>query len=318
MAIKSFARFIEDTSNLQSEDLKQKITQLLGHDKFKDKSRTNFQVLVDGVNRIDLLKQIENIFYSIGAKYDPNKGSSSVGAVVVGKFSIGAAPLSKQGKRSAGLDNEDTIIMQLNNLLRDGPLHIEFIGGGKTFRIENVKQVEEVGRDTAGRKKSDINLITMEEKKVPLSLKKDNAEMWESADSYYSKKAKAAIDEQVRLGKVKLEGAAIKKVIPNIAIKASPQETTDVVFGSDIIQNKGAVLYKTFTSADFKVDESGETIMVTVSEIYRTVMEVERGKQSVYFLIRNDSSRRGSKIYPGIRVLAVGKSRINKNVLVVS
>lgn len=317
MAIKSFARFIQETADLQIEDLKQKITQVLGHDKFKDKSRTNFQVLVDGVNRVDLLKQIENLFSAIGGKYDPNKGSSSVGAVVVGRFSIGAAPLSKQGKRSAGLDNEDTIIVQLNNLLRDGPLHVEFTGGGKSFRVENVKQVEEVGRDTSGRKKSDVNLITMDGIKIPLSLKKDNAEMWESADSYYSKKAKEIIDAQVRLGKVKLEGSITKKVLPNIAVKASTQETADVVFGSDIIQNKGAVLYRTFSSSDFKVDESGETIMVTVSEIYRTVAEVERGKQAVYFLIRNDSSRKGSKIYPGIRVLAVGKSRINQNVVVV-
>lgn len=317
MAIKSFARFLEETANLQIEDLKQQITSVLGHDKFKDKSRTNFQVLVDGINRVDLLKQIESLFSAIGAKYDPNKGSSSVGAVVIGKFSIGAAPLSKQGKRSAGLDNEDTLIAQLNNMLRDGPLHVEFVAGGKSFRVEDVKHAEEVGRDTSGRKKSDVNLITMSGTKVPLSLKKDNAEMWESADSYYSKKAKDIIDAQVRLGKVKLEGTATKKISPNIAVKASIQETTDVVFGSDIIQNNGAVLYKTFSSSDFKVDDAGETIIVTVSEIYRTVAEVERGKQAVYFLIRNDSSRKGSKIYPGIRVLAVGKSRINQNVLVV-
>jgi hypothetical protein len=317
MAIKSFAKFLEETSSLQAEDLKDKITQVLGHNNFKDKSRTFFQVLVDGVNRIDLLRQIESLFSSIGAKYEPNKGSSSVGAVVVGKYSIGAAPLSKQGKRSAGLDNEDTLISQLNTLLRDGPLHVEFVGGGKIFRVENVKQVKEVGRDTSGRKKSDVNLITMGGTSIPVSLKKDNAEMWESADSYYSIKAKKIIDDQVNLGKAKLEGASIKKIIPNIAVKATIQETNDVVFGSDIIRDNGAVLYKTYSSSDFSIDESGETIIVKVSEIYRTVAEVEKGKQSVYFLIRNDSSRKGSKIYPGIRVLAVGKSRINQNVLVI-
>jgi hypothetical protein len=317
LAIKSFAQFIQDTASIQNEDLKQQITSVLGYDKFKDKSRTNFQVLVDGINRVDLLKQIENLFSSIGAKYDPNKGSSSVGAVVVGKFSIGAAPLSKQGKRSAGLDNEDTLIAQLNNMLRDGPLHVEFVGGGKRFRIEDVKEVQEVGRDTTGRKKSDVNLITINGKIIPLSLKKDNAEMWESADSYWSAKAKQIIDTQVRLGKVKLEGTVTKKITPNIATKATTQETIDVVFGSDIINGNGAVLYKTFSSSDFKIDDFGETIVVNVSEIYRTVAEIERGKQAVYFLIRNDSSRKGSKLYPGIRVLAVGKSRINQNVLVV-
>lgn len=317
MAIANLASFLQKTASLESNDLKQSITQFLGHDKFKDKSRTNFQVLVDGVNRVDLLKQIESLFSPLGAVYDLNKGSSSVGAVTIGRFSIGAAPLSKQGKKSAGLDNEDTLIIQLNNMLRDGPLHVEFTSGSKSFRVEDVKTVEEVGRDTAGRKKSDVNLITTSGKSIPLSLKKDNAEMWESADSYYSIKAKTIIDDQVKLGKVRLEGTSIKRVVPNIAVKASTKETTDVVFGSDIIQNSGAVLYKTYSSSDFSIDESGESIIVTVSEIYRTVPEVERGKQAVYFLIRNDSSRRGSKIYPGIRALAVGKSRINQNVLVV-
>jgi hypothetical protein len=261
-------------------------------------------------------KKIEKLFADYGAKYDPNKGSSSVGAVVIGKYSIGAAPLSKQGKRSAGLDNEDTLINQLNFFLKDSPMHVEFIAGSKRFRVEDVKIAEEVGRDTSGRKKSDVNLVTMSGKKVPLSLKKDNAEMWESADSYWSIRAKQIIDTQVALGKVKLEGTGIKKITPNIAVKATTKETEDVVFGSDILKGNGAVLYKTYSSSDFNITTDGETIEVTVSEIYRTVQEVEIGKQSVYFLIRNDSSRRGSKIYPGIRVLAVGKTRINQNVLV--
>lgn len=317
MAIKNFSTFLRESANLTADSLKDKITQAFGYEKFKDKSAVSFQVLVDGVNRIDLLKKIENLFADYGAKYDPNKGSSSVGAVVIGKFSVGAAPASKQGNRSAGLDNEHTLINQLNFFLKDGPMHVEFVAGSKRFRVEDVKLAEEVGRDTSGRKKSDVNLLTMDGKKVPLSLKKDNAEMWESADSYWSGKAKEIIDKQVSLGKVKLEGTAIKKITPNIAVKATTKETEDVVFGSDIIKGNGAVLYKTYSSSDFKIDPDGETIVVTVSEIYRTIPEVENGKQSVYFLIRNDSSRRGSKIYPGIRVLAVGKTRINQNVLVV-
>jgi hypothetical protein len=318
MVIKSFTRFLKEAHNIQTtDDLKKKVTAVLGHDKFKDKTKTSFQVLVDGVNRMAVMKQIESIFSSIGAKYDPNKGSSSIGAVVIGKFSIGVAPLSSQGKKSAGLDNEDTLLLQLNNFLRDGPLHVEFITGNKSFRVEDVKHAEEVGRYTSGRRKSDVNLVTMGGLKVPISVKKDNAEMWESSDSYYSKKAKDVIDEQVRAGKVKLEGIAIKKVIPNIAVKASTKETADTVFGSDILKNKGAVLYKTFYSSDFSINVSGDTITVKVSEIYRTVAEVERGGHAVYFLIRNDASRKWSKIYPGIRVLAVGKSRISRNVLVV-
>jgi hypothetical protein len=319
MAIKNFTRFIKESSEVNADYLKSKITTVLGFSKFKVKSSLNFQVLVDGVNRIDLLRKIENLFSSLGAKYDPNKGSSSVGAVVIGKFSIGVAPLSKQGKKSAGLDNEDILLKQLNDMLRDGPMHITFKSGSKSFDIKDVKMAEEVGLDTSNRKKSDINLITVDGRRVPLSLKKDNAEMWESADSYWSTTAKKIIDEQVAKNKAKLQiVGGIRKIVPNIAVKATPAETKDVVFGNDILPGKGAVLYRTFSSQDFKIHEDGDTIVVSVSEIYRSVAEVEKGKQSVYFLIRNDSSRRGSKIYPGIRVLAVGKSRINPKVLVVN
>lgn len=297
-------------------ELKKAITIQLKMDKFKDKSSRSFMVLVDGVNRVDLLKKIESMFKLFGAKYDPNKGSSSVGAVVIGNISIGAAPASKQGKKSAGLDNEDTLIDSINMFVKNGPMNIVFKGKNKTFVVNDVVKAQEMGRDTSGRKKSDVNLITKSKKVVPLSLKKDGAEMWESADTYYAAEAKKIIDDLILKEKVVLSGAAIKKLTPNVAIKASTQEAKNVVFGSDIERLKGAVLYKTFSAGDFEVNVDGN-LEIDITKIYTNIEEVERGDHAVYFLLRNDSSRRGSKIYPGIRALAVGKTRINKNVLIV-
>jgi hypothetical protein len=139
--------------------------------------------------------------------------------------------------------------------------------------------------------------------------------MWESADSYYAKKAKDIIDRLIIDKKVTLSGRNIKKITPNIAIEATKKEAKDVVFGSDLL-GAGAVLYRTWKASDFKITENGNLEIIS-SKIYTNEREVENGDHSVYFLIRNDSSRKGSKIYPGIRVLAVGKTRINKNVLVV-
>ena len=60
-------------------------------------------------NRIDLLKIIENDMP--GAKYDKTpSSSSSVGFVEVENFKIFAKPLSKQGSKSAGIENEIIII----------------------------------------------------------------------------------------------------------------------------------------------------------------------------------------------------------------
>ena len=300
--------------NLSMDEIKSRLT-AAGYNNFKDKSSRQVFVLVDNVNRVELLQKIEKIFSSEGAKYDPEKGQSSVGMVVVGRFSIGASPASKQGKKSAGLDNEDTLINNINSFVKNGPINIKFIAGKKTFKVDGVIKAIEMGRDTSGRKKSDVNLQTKSGKKIPISLKKDGAEMWESADSYYAKKAKDIIDRLIIDKKVTLSGRNIKKITPNIAIKATKKEAKDVVFGSDLL-GTGAVLYRTWKASDFKITENGN-LEITSSKIYTNEREVENGDHSVYFLIRNDSSRKGSKIYPGIRVLAVGKTRINKNVLVV-
>jgi len=303
-----------EAATLSMEKIKDRIRGM-GYDNFKDKSKFSVYVLVDNINRVELLEKIAKEFSKEGGKYDPNKGASSVGAVVVGKYSIGVSPASKQGKKSAGLDNEDTLINNINAFVKNGSMNIKFIAGRKSFVIEDVVKAIEMGRDTSGRKKSDVNLKTKNGSIIPLSLKKDGAEMWESADSYYASRAKSIIDSLVKKGKVKLEGTAIKKITPNVAIKATKEEAKDVVFGSDLL-GKGAVLYRTWKQSDFKVTDDGN-LEITTSKIYRNQREVEAGDHSVYFLIRNDSSRKGSKIYPGIRVLAVGKTRINRNVLVV-
>ena len=69
----------------------------MGFKKFKKESSKTISILVEG-NRIDVLERVEKDFADMNAKYDPNKGSSSIGAVVADKFTIKARPASKQGK----------------------------------------------------------------------------------------------------------------------------------------------------------------------------------------------------------------------------
>ena len=299
-------------------EIKERITAATGIMSFKDKSTRTVFVLTDDKDRVALLEKIEKMFKQEGAKYDVNKGASSLGAVVIGHFTIGASPASKQGKGSAGLGNEDAFIDNINQFVEEGPLHIRFKAGSKIFTVKDVVKAEEVGRDTSGRKKSDVNLVTKNGIKVPISLKKDGAEIWESADTYWAAKAKKIVDDLVEKDEVTLSEVTgtIKRISPQVAKKATPAEAKAVVFGSDIIAKKGAVLYRTWRGSDFKVN-ANENLDVTTTSIYRTQQEVAAGPNQVYFLIRNDSSRRGSKIYPGIRVLAVGKTRINKNVKMV-
>jgi hypothetical protein len=126
--------------------------------------------------------------------------------------------------------------------------------------------------------------------------------------------AKGIIDKAVVAKKTKLvKHSTYYTIEPNIAVHAKLQEKKAVVFGSDLIPG-GAVITKTFASSSFSQED--DTLTVTVSNII-TKLEHVYGDKDVYFLIRNDKTRKSIKEYPGIRVLASYKKRINKNVIVV-
>ena len=291
----------------------------LGYENIKKLSGNRFAVLVDG-NRMEVMKKLEAAIQMKypEAKHDIDLGSSSIGAIKVGKFSIGVAPASKQGKASAGLGNEHTLFNMLGEMTKDGPVNIEFRAGKKVIRINKVTGYMDAGRDTAGRKKADVVLHT-EDKNIPISIKKDKAEMWESADSFWGATAKTWVDKLEKEGKIKViphpRNPGVSKIVPEVAIKANAKWKKAVVFGSDILRN-GFVIEKTFTG-EYKYDTDKSCYVINATKLITKLSDL-KGDYEIYFLIRNDSSRKGSKIRPGLRTLAVKSTRINKNVLKVS
>jgi len=291
----------------------------LGYNEIKKQSGNKFSVLVDG-NRMEVMKKLEA---SIQMKYpeaahDINLGASSIGAIKIGKFTIGVAPASKQGKASAGLGNEHTLFNMLGEMTKDGPINIEFRAGRKVIRIDKVTGYMDAGRDTTNRKKADVVLHT-EDKDIPISIKKDKAEMWESADSFWGAIAKTWVDKLEKEGKIKViphpRNPAVSKIVPEVAIKATPKWKKAVVFGSDILGN-GFVIEKTFTGK-YEYDIVKSCYVIEATKLITKLGDLT-GNYDIYFLIRNDSSRKGSKIRPGLRTLAVKSTRVNKNVLKVS
>lgn len=288
----------------------------MGYTKFKKDSSKTISILTEG-NRVDVLEKVEKNLQDMNAKYDPNKGSSSIGAVVADGFTIKARPASKQGKGSAGLGNEDAMINGIEQFTKNGPMTVCITDGKKKYEYKNVIGVEEVGRDTTNRKKADVRLKIKGGGKIPISIKKDNAEIWESADSYYSSIAKKVVDREEIRGTIAIEQkGSISYMQPNLGIKTTNSEKRDVVFGSDLL-NKGFVVVKTFRGSDFQMSKDGDMLYVYVTQIIDKISDL-KGKDDIFFLIRNDSSRKGSKIRPGLRVLAVKGTRINKNVKVVT
>lgn len=293
----------------------------LGYHDVKEMSATRFAILVaTNSTRESSLKSIMSKLKSnYSVSYDKSTSLSSIGHLVIeNKFLLTAKPKSRQGTASAGVENEIMMVDEINAAVKDSSaksITVIFKHGGITFKLNKVSNAIRAGADTAGRKKSDVNIISAG-KSVPISIKKDNAENWESADSYWGATARQFVDYAVKqkLAKLVKEGT-VYKLEPNLAVKASKDEKENTVFGSDILPGNGAVIKKTFSKEDFRYDAKKETLTISVSEIMRTLADVT-GPSDVWFLIRNDKTRLGSQIgYPGLRVLAVYQSRVNQNVV---
>ncbi len=294
------------------------VLKTLGLDNTKKYSSKRLAVLVDGPGKMrsKALGDIEAALKDYGAVWDKSPSSvSSLGMVKAGPFSILAKPASRQGGMSAGLENEEALVKAVNTLAVDQPegINVKFVGpGAGEFLVEGVTKAISAGADTKGRKKSDVNLVTTGGN-VPISIKKDNAQYWESADSYYGARAGEKLKELEAAGEVEMvDKGGYYNVVPNIAVPASADEVIDVVFGSDIL-GTGAVIKKSFSDSDFVYDADTNTLTVTSTYIITDPSHVT-GDYSVWFLIRNDKTRKSVPGYPGIRVLAAYEKRINTNV----
>ena len=307
-----------------------------GYRNLKRQSGVKVRVLIDGstAQRIRELEVLAEKFGDIGATYVSGHADSSIGAVIINNLRINVKPLKRQGAGSAGVENEHFCVSTINNMIAeignpDG-IRVQFKQTGSSRRktYKNIVSASSVGTDTKGRKKADILVTNKSGVSYPISLKKDNYDILESADSYYNAKARKKLDKLLKDGKVELEWLKditgrgkthVWKIAPNFAIRATPQEKRDVMFGSDIITGKGAIVVRTFRNSDFEYTGGENLLRINCTEV---ISEMSHAK-TVWFLVRNDSSRNKGSRYPdavtdlpaGIRVLANTEDRISRNVL---
>jgi hypothetical protein len=290
------------------------------HDLRIDSGKT-ISVYVPPAERLSIMQQLEDNLP--GALWDKTYSNSSVGAIRYKNGVIRVRPKGKAGGDSAGLGNESQLISQVTNAIAQAgePIDIVFQGSnGVTWTVHDCTKIEGVGKDTSGRKKADV-VFTTGGIQQRASIKKDNAEYWESADTYFGHEADEIIDKLVDEGKIELmalnktnsAGNPFIKLSREIAVKATPQEVEDVIFGSDLKDTNGAVLKQTFSPNHFKL--IGNQLTVKCSTVIVQTKDVPR-EAYVYFLIRNDSSRgRPNYKYPGIRSTAIYRKRISSKTL---
>ena len=241
---------------------------------------------------------------------------SSIGGIVFNNSPIHilVKDVGKQGDQSAGIANEVEIAGILESMIQKyGTADIIFRDNrGIELEIKNADNVIVAGRDTGNRKKADI-LITSEDQRLPISIKKLDAAAWESADSLIGAKAKTIIDKLVDEGLVELikigerrDGSPVYKLSKEIVIEPTVDEAMSAIFGNDI-NPEGGIIIQTFKPEHYT--QEGDVITVEAHAVIKSIEDIPHSHLMVW-LLRNDKTRNIASIgYAGIRPLGVTLER---------
>lgn len=228
-----------------------------------------------------------------------------------------------QGEKSAGVANEAELAAILQSMVEKyKSIDVEFRDPrGKSLKLNNVTEVEMVGKDVKERKKADV-VLKSENKRLPVSLKKLDAETWESADTMFGKKAREIIDNLVDQGVVALrklpgdDGYALSK---EIVVEPTEEEAMSAIFGSDI-NPEGGIVIQTFQPEHFVQEEN--KITIECHAVIKNKQDIPESHLMVW-LIRNNAGRlskslgiRGLRPMASVLTRAIGR-RGDKDVILV-
>ena len=295
----------------------------------------NIEVLVDtppknkDIFRKEVLLTLLKNLKAAKAAYDPL--GSSIGRIVFADnpTKIYVKDIGKKGDNSAGIGNEKAIAAMIDKVIENhGFANVTFVDDQKRkLTIKNVTQVDISGRSSGTRKhggevkKADV-VLRSRQGQLPVSIKKINAEYWESADTYYGAKAGALIKKLRQEGYVKLlktDKPGILKLNKEIVVEPTDQEAQHVIFGGDI-NPEGGVIIQTFLPEHFVQD--GAKVTIQAHAVIKTKEDIPESHLMMW-LIRNDSSRNIAAIgIPGVRVYAAAYKRAigggDKNIVLVN
>ena len=252
-------------------------------------------------------------------QYSPDTSISSLGGAIFpdSPVIVLVKDTGKQGEKSAGIANELEIASILESVIETyGPSTITFVDPrGKKMTIKNCTSVDVAGRDVSDRKKADV-VLTSENGSLPISIKKLDADMWESADSMFGARARVILDKLVKDKVVKLTKIGDRKsksgTVPvyelskEIVIEPTEAEALNAIFGSDL-NPKGGVVIQTFKPEHFVQDKNNVT--VKAHAVIASAADIPSSHLMVW-LLRNDSSRNGGSLgIAGLRPLGVTLAR---------
>jgi hypothetical protein len=215
-----------------------------------------------------------------------------------------------QGEKSAGVGNEIELASMLQSLIEKyKTVNVTFVDPrGKKLSMKNCDQVIISGRDVSGRKKADV-VLKSKQGELPISIKKVNADMWESADRLFGQRAKEIIKKLQDDGVIKLknliddQGRRYYRLDKEIVIEPTEEEAMQAIFGSDL-NPRGGVVIQTFKPEHYI--QNGNNVTV---ECYTVITNKEDIPEShlMVWQIRNNVERNNP--LPGLRTLGVTLTR---------
>ena len=270
-------------------------------DNFIKQSSVTYKLLVPRADRISIASQIDQIE---DFEFDSNLKGSSIGGVKYKNAKFLLKPSGVQGRASAGTQNEDILVNEIKKYLELGAKNVVFQGTNQNYVTKNIKEILDVGYDTASGKKADVVLVGDE--KYPISIKKDNAGFWESSDTRY-KDVVLKLSNKIKngdfapqlvfkpfvdkMGNTK-EGINImfnnetNKPVTGVIVTDLPiKDEQSIIFGSDNV----VVIYKTYLPSDF--DLQGENLNVKVNNIITDLKQIEELNLEPILNIRRDVTR---------------------------
>jgi hypothetical protein len=270
--------------------------------------------------RSEVLKSILSLMQQNFPKSRPTLSMdarlSSIGGIEFADNSIKilVKDTGNQGDQSAGVANEIQMASLLQSVIdRYGSANVTFVDPrGKTLTMNDCTAVDVAGRDTGNRKKADV-VLQSPERSLPISIKKLNAEAWESADNLFGKKARGIIDKLVKDKQVKLnklektrDGAPVFALSKEIVIEPTEQETMSAIFGSDL-NPKGGIIIQTFEPEHFV--QTGQDVTIEAHAVITNRADIPESHLMVW-LLRNDPGRNSTALgIPGIRVMGATLTR---------
>ena len=273
--------------------------------------------------RNDILQEVlailKKAYSHDGVEYSSDPGISSLGGVIFANSPVQVVvkDSGKQGEKSAGVANELELASIIQSVVETyGSANVTFVDPrGKKMTIKNCINVDVAGRDTGGRKKADV-VLQSPKGFLPISIKKLDADMWESADNLFGQRARAILDGLVKSGDVKLNKIGERKLktgtIPvyelskEIVMEPTEEEALNAIFGSDL-NPKGGIVIQTFKPEHFVQD--GATVTVDAHAVITSAADIPESHLMVW-LLRNDSTRNGGSLgVAGIRPLGVTLTR---------